>query len=568
MYPNEKETRHILSWIVSKLPRCKLDEDEEDEQVLDRRTNCKRDVAGWQNSVLEPERLSKVFLSWKREKTLHVLPNEHVKELRGFQRLPMQTWPLALPWSGSQTRAGKLFEGFPSKYVKVTSLLEALVVVKRDAAMLLHFDQEEEREVETTRTDLDPDVRVPNDATSARERECFAVHEPAMKDDKCAALQPQSYFATALPDVPISLDGLPSESAAVCGDKESLREATDVDNDDAGGSMRPTCISQDEATDEQIMEQVQQQVDDTKRRIAAMQKALHRERGELHQVEQHNLETQRTGQEMQKQCTRQKQLVAMLSDAPSNIAKLKSSCKLIAEKKDEVAQQMKIARELLLAEHAELEGQIRSRKAQRRQLIREIKMFQREIQEMNGIIRSKTETVQALARVQERKTAKSDKNSNDGVMTRSMYIARIIDIVKQVHKQKQDIAKILDDIKRLQRSLGSASQKLKRTEAATEASIYHVACKSKSKGASSTKAEAYVDCYRKFAQVRDLFEKLIATVGDVGKNENRARDLRNWIVQLEARECSNHLDKVLADLGSVRGDNVALRHELRAHTSS
>lgn len=91
---------------------------------------------------------------------------------------------------------------------------------------------------------------------------------------------------------------------------------------------------------------------------------------------------------------------------------------------------------------------------------------------------------------------------------------------------------------------------MKRTEAVAEEKLFSAA--SKSKSSISAKADAYVECYRKFAQVRELFEELILVVGDVGKKENAARDLQNWISQLEARDSSNHLDKVLADLESVR----------------
>ncbi|RLN46506.1 hypothetical protein BBO99_00000972 [Phytophthora kernoviae] len=317
--------------------------------------------------------------------------------------------------------------------------------------------------------------------------------------------------------------------------------------------------------EEQALEQVQKQVDDTEHRIAAMRKVLDRERGELQQVEQHVLETQTTGQEMQKQLARQKQLITMLPQAQANIAKLESIFQKNAEKKAEIAQQMESARDPLLKEYAQLESQKSNRKARCRQLIREMKTFRSDMLELTGVIHSKMEGVRVLERIHERQLAKLDKKKDcqdEGPMTRNMYTARIMDIIKQVHKQKQDITKILDDIKGLQKQMNVASEKLKRTEAVAEDKLYTAA--SKSKTSNSGKSEAYVECYRKFAQVRELFEELIVLVGDVGKKENIARDLQNWISQLEARDSSSHLDKVLADLESVRHENGTLQNELRA----
>ncbi|KAG7384630.1 Coiled-coil domain-containing protein 22 [Phytophthora pseudosyringae] len=566
LYPSEKETRNILSWLVGKLPRSRLEENDEEDgknQVL----SSVQAGADANDSVLERGQLADIFSSWKREKTLHVLPNEHVKGLRGFQRLPLQTSPLELPWSrpGKSTRT--LFEGFPSGSVKPTSLLEALAVAKRGATTLLREDDFKE-EVDAEEVDTKLPLRQ-GDGTlkEATESGFLAPQEAEAEDDKFATFEPQSFLASALPDAPLSLnDPSLGNSGAMVGEGSSMEAAgsASVEASITGGEMPAVQAGEQEENDEQSLEEVQNQVDDTERRIAAMRKVLDRERGELHQVEQHVLETQATGQEMQKQLARQKQLVAMLPQAQENIAKLEAICQTNAEKKAEIAQQVEMARGPLRKEYAELEGQKSSRKARCRQLIREIKAFRTEMLEITAIIHSKMESVRALEKVQERQIAKlgRKKDSDGGPMTRNMYTSRIMDIIKQVHKQKQDIAKILEDIKGLQKQLNMASEKLKRTEAVAEEKLYSAA--SKSKGTSSTKTEAYVECYRKFAQVRELFEELILVIGDVGKKENATRDLQNWISQLEARDSSSHLNKVLADLESVRVENGTLQNELRA----
>ncbi|KAJ8576225.1 hypothetical protein ON010_g2983 [Phytophthora cinnamomi] len=568
LYPSEKETRNILSWLVGKLPGSKLEENDE----LDSKSEVLvtgGDAAGRQDAVLGNEQLGNIFSSWKREKTLHVLPNQDIKGLKGFQRLPLQTSPLELPWTRPGKSTRKLFDNFPGDSVKSASLLEALAVAKRGATVLLREEEvEEEVEAEGVQLGRNQVGAALKNAESGGESGFLAPQEAEKEDDQFAAIQPQSFLATALPDVPLALKLSDADSlkSGVAVEQNLSMESVGSSSTDAS-KAEGRSVEQYEQRGEQSLEEVQKQVDDTERRIAAMRKVLDRERGELQQVEQHVVKTQATGQEMQKQVARQKQLVAMLPQAQANIAKLEAICQTNEDKMAELTQQMQIAREPLLKEHGELEGQKSSRKARCRQLIREIKAFRTEMQEITGIIHSKMESVRALEKIQERQMAKlgKKKDSSGGLMTRNMYTSRIMDIIKQVHKQKQDIVKILDDIKGLQKQLNAASEKLKRTEAVAEEKLYTAA--SKSKSSSSTRADAYVECYRKFAQVRELFEELILVVGDVGKKENAARDLQNWISQIEARDSSSHLDKVLADLESVRLENGTLQHELRTRAA-
>ncbi|KAG7399109.1 Coiled-coil domain-containing protein 22 [Phytophthora boehmeriae] len=572
LYPNEKETRNILSWLVGKLPRTQLEGELEEEEHKTEVLAVMRTRGETQGSDLSAVHLGTIFSAWKKEKkTLYVMKNHDVKGLRGFQCLPLKSSTVELPWRLNKTKR-RLFEDFPSDSVKVTSLLEALVVEKIGASMVFPEDEFEEHIETAEGVETRKAGNVTTNSTTDVENSLLYPLSAEVEDDQFAVIQPQAFLANTLPDVPHSLE---SDSSLIASDTVA---SGDTIAEFAGSSSVATknvageeIISQhkiSEEGEEETLKQVQAQVEDMEHRIAAMRKVLDRERGELEQVEQHVLETQATGQEMQKQLTRQKQLLAMLPQATTNIAKLEAMCRTNAEKKAEIAQQMENARDSLLKEYALLESQKSNRKARCRQLIKEMKSFRSEMLGLTGVIHLKMENMRSLERIHERQLAKLDKKADrqDGELTtRNMYTARIMDIIKQVHKQKQDIAKILDDIKGLQKKMNVTSEKLKRTEAVAEEKLFTAA--SKSKTTNSGKSEAYVECYRKFAQVRDLFEELIVLVGEVGKKENMTRDLQNWISQLEARDSSSHLDKVLADLESVRHDNGTLQNELRARSA-
>uniref|UniRef100_M4B5W3 Uncharacterized protein n=1 Tax=Hyaloperonospora arabidopsidis (strain Emoy2) TaxID=559515 RepID=M4B5W3_HYAAE len=565
LYPSEKETKNILTWIVSKLPRFENEEFKEEgmknEGFLD--SMGRRTGSGQGDAVLDRGSLCDIFVSWKREKTLYMLPNKYIEGLRGFQRLPLQTSPLELPWKSSGKSTRTLFRDFPSESVKVTSLLEALAVEKCGATVLLREDGLGE-EVETEGVDIRMCQRQAKDVQiGAGKSEHLALQATSIQISEADKTRLQT-FGTGLSDVSRSSGASAQESAGEGAGKVNAFEIEELKAVDTSQAEQETSAG----NEEKLAEDTQKHVSDTEHRLVAMQKVLRRKRGELYQIEQHILETQNRGQEMQKKLARHKQLLAMLPDAQVNIEKLNSICEINAKKKEEVAQQMEAARGALLNEYGEYRDRILSRKARRRQLIREMKTFQTEMLEFNGIIQSKSEYLQTLERVHERQIVKRDQREDgDGrAMTRSVYTSRIMDIIKQVLKQKQDITKILDDIKTLQKQLDAASEKQKRAGAMAEEKIYSAV--SRSKSGNSTKAGAYEECYRKFAQVNELFEKLVLAVGNVGENENAARDLQNWIFQLEARGSSKHLDKVLADLESVRGENVLLQNELCARTSS
>lgn len=232
-----------------------------------------------------------------------------------------------------------------------------------------------------------------------------------------------------------------------------------------------------------------------------------------------------------------------------------SICADNAAKLQQLEAEWEAHRAPLLKEEARLVAMKSNRKARCRQFVAEMKTFRQEMKDMAAVIQEKMDSVRIL----DKSFAQLPQNLN-----RNMYTARIMEIIKQVHKQKAEISKIIDDIKSIQKQLNFASEKLKRSEAVAEDKLYSAASAAVAK---ETQNSPFVECYRKFAEVRELFEELIIVVGDVGKKENAARDLENWISQLQNRDSGRHLDKVLTDLESVQMENSALVEQLRAQTA-
>lgn len=83
-------------------------------------------------------------------------------------------------------------------------------------------------------------------------------------------------------------------------------------------------------------------------------------------------------------------------------------------------------------------------------------------------------------------------------MNRAVYTYRIMDIIRQVRKQKAEIGRIIGDIRAMQKQINSMSGKLQRTEAVAEERLYQ--------GASSFKGkdQNVVDAYKEFSRLRDV----------------------------------------------------------------
>uniref|UniRef100_K3W524 Coiled-coil domain-containing protein 22 homolog n=1 Tax=Globisporangium ultimum (strain ATCC 200006 / CBS 805.95 / DAOM BR144) TaxID=431595 RepID=K3W524_GLOUD len=600
LYPSEKETRNILSWLVGKLPRTAIESNLEELSSINTLSSFSsggsRDQAPSSlESLLTTESLQSIFSNWKQEKTLYVLPNREVKGLKGFQSLPLKTSPVQLPWSESQVndtdKGGFLFDKFPEKSLKPVSLLEALASNRRCAMQKIGvFDDEDDLISDETREATKSHKSMGDASTGKNALEGTAQSAQAASDP--LAFMTQTSFgdeddeedaAFSVGPLTEGKDSFGDDFAAALLSTASLRGTTVTTAPEgqlhAAESVPDVLDGQSEAElkaqaalsgveisalspaeEQELLEQMHTQLVDTKKRLTKMHKVIARDHAELVQVQQQIEDTKTRGIALKKQLVTRKQMLEMLPQAKENIAKLENICTTNEEKLQQLEAEWKAHCAPLLQEEAQLVAMKSNRKLRCRQFVTEMKTFREEMKTMAVAIQEKMDAMRGLDAMY----AQLPQNLN-----RNMYTTRILEIIKQVHKQKSEIAKIIDDIKSIQKQLNFASEKLKRSEAVTEDKLFTAASGAVATySIKETQPHPFVECYRKFADVRELFEELILVVSDVGKKENAARDLENWISQLQTRDSSRHLDKVLSDLQSVQHENSALMEQLRAATKA
>uniref|UniRef100_A0A8C7QYM5 Coiled-coil domain-containing protein 22 n=1 Tax=Oncorhynchus mykiss TaxID=8022 RepID=A0A8C7QYM5_ONCMY len=138
-------------------------------------------------------------------------------------------------------------------------------------------------------------------------------------------------------------------------------------------------------------------------------------------------------------------------------------------------------------------------------------------------------------------------------ISRSAYTARILEIVGNIRKQKEEITKILSDTKELQKEINSLTGKLDRTFAVTDELVFKDA----------KKDESVRKSYKYLAALHENCTQLIQTIEDTGTIMREIRDLEEQIETENGKKTVSNLEKILEDYKAIRQENSALAAKIR-----
>ncbi|KAH9495231.1 hypothetical protein Btru_015787 [Bulinus truncatus] len=201
-----------------------------------------------------------------------------------------------------------------------------------------------------------------------------------------------------------------------------------------------------------------------------------------------------------------KRTLDLLPEAEANIEKLQQLVETSSQRLVNLAKQWEAHRDPLIQQYNEL-SQLNSKKeSEAEKKLEEIKLFRARMKEVADDARRKEELHKQLVSEYERMT----KDVN-----RSAYTRKILEIVSNIKKQKQEIDKILLDTKSIQKEINSLSGKLDRTFTVTDELIFRDA----------KKDDAVKKAYRFLAALHENFEQLIKTVEDTGVVMREIKDL-------------------------------------------
>ncbi|XP_031555809.1 coiled-coil domain-containing protein 22 homolog [Actinia tenebrosa] len=243
-----------------------------------------------------------------------------------------------------------------------------------------------------------------------------------------------------------------------------------------------------------------------------------------------------------------KRTVDLLPDAENNIAKLQSVVDSSSQRLISLAEQWEKHRTGLIDQYRELKVLNANRVSETQKKLEEIKTLRSKMKEVAEEARSKDDLYKQLV-------VELERMSRD--VNRSAYTRRILEIVGNIKKQKEEINKILIDTKTVQKEINQLSGKLDRTFTVTDEQIFKDA----------KKDEACRKAYKYLASLHENCKELIQAVENTGFIMREIRDLEEQIDNETQKNTGNNLERITADYKQMKEENSALTKKFKAHKS-
>ncbi|XP_032282627.1 coiled-coil domain-containing protein 22 isoform X2 [Phoca vitulina] len=264
----------------------------------------------------------------------------------------------------------------------------------------------------------------------------------------------------------------------------------------------------------------------------------------LVQVETERRQSELSTAEREQALRLKSRAVELLPDGAANLAKLQLVVESSAQRVIHLAGQWEKHRVPLLAEYRHL---------RKLQDCRELESSRRlaEIQELHQSVRAAAE--EARRKEEAYKQLVSELETLPRDVSRLAYTQRILEIVGNIRKQKEEITKILSDTKELQKEINSLSGKLDRTFAVTDELVFKDA----------KKDDAVRKAYKYLAALHENCSQLIQTIEDTGTIMREVRDLEEQIETEMGKKTLSNLEKIREDYRALRQENAGLLGRVR-----
>lgn len=546
LYPNERDTRKLLMFLVEKIPKSQEEEVEEvlGADALRNRAIVER-LGTWAATGWAPAHCAKFRPSGAR--------------VRRFARRSLRTTPLSISDPRSRDPARKRYcESYLSMVTAQPPTRDGVapsLVERNDSSVT----EAAEREAELVAAGADDPAeyrRRQRKAMADMLRAAFA----GAAEQAAAAASARSALSDVMGDLKAGAGKGGERGTAFTHQTEFGQEQAST----AGAAAAAAGVEADDGESEEarkarteaaLEEARQKELAELQARIDAAtafgtRAASAKEQGtaKLRQAAAAlAAEKGKTG-ELEKAFLVKKQTLEMLPEAARHIAELQRICGESAAKLVRLAAEWETHRRPLVDSIRQHKESKSHRKEEAKRKVEEMKRMRAEMKSMAGEIRAKEERAKHLAHEYEQ----MPKDIN-----RALYTHRIMDIIKQNRKQKVEITKIISHIREVQREINMATDKLTRTEAITDERVYQEA-------AARSSDEAYVNLYRSLKDLREVFDTLIETTQQAAHAENAANDAESRTKQLEQRSTATNMERIAADLKQVKAENEAITKQLRA----
>ncbi|KAM9510724.1 coiled-coil domain-containing protein 22 isoform 1-T1 [Guaruba guarouba] len=233
------------------------------------------------------------------------------------------------------------------------------------------------------------------------------------------------------------------------------------------------------------------------------------------------------------------QAIELLPDAQSNMAKLQLVVEASGRRIVSLAGQWERHRGPLLAQYRHLRALRDSAQLESSRRLSEIRTLHE---------RSRSAADEARRKEELYKTLVAELEALPRDISRAVYTQRILEIVGNIRKQKEEISKILVDTRALQKEINSLVGKLERTFSVTDELLFKDA----------KRDEVVRKAYKYLAALHENCAQLIRTIEDTGTIQREIRDLEEQIEAETSSKPPASLERILSDCRALREENAAL----------
>lgn len=236
--------------------------------------------------------------------------------------------------------------------------------------------------------------------------------------------------------------------------------------------------------------------------------------------------------------------VELLPDAEGNMAKLQAVVEGSSRRIVSLAGQWERHRSPLLSEYRQLRAMRDSAQLESSRRLSEIRTLHERSRSAAEEARRKEELYKQL--LVELEALPRD-------VSRAVYTQRILEIVGNIRKQKEEIGKILVDTRALQKEINALVGKLERTFSVTDELLFKDA----------KRDEVVRKAYKYLAALHENCAQLIQTIEDTGTIQREIRDLEEQIEGEMSSKPPASLDRILNDCRALREENAMLAARIR-----
>uniref|UniRef100_A0A8V5GR30 Coiled-coil domain-containing protein 22 n=1 Tax=Melopsittacus undulatus TaxID=13146 RepID=A0A8V5GR30_MELUD len=233
------------------------------------------------------------------------------------------------------------------------------------------------------------------------------------------------------------------------------------------------------------------------------------------------------------------QAIELLPDAQSNMAKLQLVVEASGRRIVSLAGQWERHRGPLLTQYRHLRALRDSAQLESSRRLSELRVLHE---------RSRSAAAEAQRKEELYKTLVAELEALPRDVSRAIYTQRILEIVGNIRKQKEEISKILVDTRALQKEINSLVGKLERTFSVTDELLFKDA----------KRDEVVRKAYKYLAALHENCAQLIRTIEDTGTIQREIRDLEEQIEAETSSKPPASLERILSDCRALREENAAL----------